>query len=233
MNYSSVKQRFPKSRPQLSKEYLAIYEEHYKNNRDGKGLTNFLSSYMESWAHKIISEKKNKSDKILEIGAGTLNHVKYEKNFNVYDVVEPFKNLFLDSLERTKVNNIYNSIFEIKNTQYDRIISIMTFEHLENLPEIVRKCKEILKKDGVMQIAIPCEGEFAFKLGWKLTTGLSFRFKYGLDYSKIMKHEHLNTQKEILIVLKNFFNIEKFQRSPFILPLKNLSFYSYIECKKN
>ena len=189
MNYSSVKQRFPKSRPQLSKEYLAIYEEHYKNNRDGKGLTNFLSSYMESWAHKIISEKKNKSDKILEIGAGTLNHVKYEKNFNVYDVVEPFKNLFLDSLERTKVNNIYNSIFEIKNTQYDRIISIMTFEHLENLPEIVRKCKEILKKDGVMQIAIPCEGEFAFKLGWKLTTGLSFRFKYGLDYSKIMKHE--------------------------------------------
>ena len=58
MNYSSVKQRFPKSRPQLSKEYLAIYEEHYKNNRDGKGLTNFLSSYMESWAHKIISEKK-------------------------------------------------------------------------------------------------------------------------------------------------------------------------------
>ena len=34
-----------------------------------------------------------------------------------------------------------------------------------------------------------------FKLGWKLTTGLGFRAKYGLDYSKIMSHEHLNSLK--------------------------------------
>ena len=83
-----------------------------------------------------------------------------------------------------------------------------------------------------MQVAIPCEGEFAFKLGWKLTTGLSFRLKYGLDYSKIMRHEHLNTQKEILVIIEKFFDIKKFQRSPFLLPFYNLSFYSYIECIK-
>ena len=232
MNYLKVKKKFPKSRPKLSEEYLKVYEEHYKDNRDGKGLTNFLSSYMESWAHKIISKKNFKSEKILEIGAGTLNHLKYEKNILLYDVVEPFKNLFINSNEKKKVNKFYDSIFQIKNKKYDRIISIMTFEHLENLPEVVKKCHELLKKDGIMQIAIPCEGEFAFKLGWKLTTSLSFKFKYGLNYSKIMAHEHLNTQKEILIIIKNFFNVSKLKRSPFILPLYNLSFYSYIECLK-
>ena len=130
------------------------------------------------------------------------------------------------------MNKFYDSIFQIKNKKYDRIISIMTFEHLENLPEVVKKCYELLKKDGIMQIAIPCEGEFAFKLGWKLTTSLSFKIKYGLNYSKIMEHEHLNTQKEILIIIKNFFNVSRFKRSQFILPLYNLSFYSYIECVK-
>ena len=232
MNYLKVKKKFPKSRPKLSEEYLKVYEEHYKDNRDGKGLTNFLSSYMESWAHKIISKKNFKSEKILEIGAGTLNHLKYEKDILLYDVVEPFKNLFINSNEKKKVNKFYDSIFQIKNKKYDRIISIMTFEHLENLPEVVKKCHELLKKDGIMQIAIPCEGEFAFKLGWKLTTSLSFKLKYGLNYSKIMAHEHLNTQKEILIIIKNFFNVSRFKRSPFILPLYNLSFYSYIECLK-
>ncbi len=232
MDYSIIEKKFPKTRPQLSKEYLKIYEEHYKDNRDGRGIANFLSSYMESWAHRIVSKTKIKSEKILEIGAGTLNHLKYEKGFNEYDVVEPFKSLFLKSPEKKNVSKFYDSIFEINKKNYDRIISIMTFEHLENLPEIVKKCNELLNKDGVMQIAIPCEGEFAFKLGWKLTTGIIFKLKYGLDYSKIMSHEHLNSQEEILIVIKNFFKIKRFIRSPFILPIKNLSFYSYIECNK-
>lgn len=232
MNYNSIYKNFPKSRKPLPESYLKIYEEHYKNNREGKGIFNFLSSWMESWAHKVVSKKKFENSKILEIGAGTLNHLKYEKNFSEYDIVEPFKNLFIDSSEKKKINEIFDSILDIKNKKYDRIISIMTFEHLENLPEVVKKCRELLKKDGLMQIAIPCEGELAFKLGWKLTTGLSFKLKYGLDYSTIMSHEHLNTQKEILTVLKNFFNILKFQRSPFFLPVYNLSFYSYIECSK-
>ena len=81
-------------------------------------------------------------------------------------------------------------------------------------------------------MAIPCEGEAAFKLGWQLTTALSFKIKYGLDYSKIMEHEHVNTQEEIKVILNNFFTIKKFKRSPFILPIKNFSFYCFFECEK-
>ena len=45
-------------------------------------------------AHKIISKKKFEKSKILEVGAGTLNHLKYEKSFSEYDIVEPFKKTF-------------------------------------------------------------------------------------------------------------------------------------------
>ena len=232
MDYNSIIKKFPKKRPILSEAYKKIYEIHYKDNREGKGFFNFLSSYLESWAHKIISKNNYNSKTILEIGAGTLNHLRFEKNYVEYEVVEPFKNLYKDSAELKNINKFYDCISQIDNKTYDRIISIMTFEHLENLPKIVKKCHQLLKDDGVLQIAIPCEGELAFKLGWSLTTAISFRLKYGLDYSKIMSHEHLNTQEEIIIVIKNFFKIKKFIRSPFILPIKNLSFYSFIECKK-
>ena len=55
---------------------------------------------MESWAHKIISKKKFEKNKILEVGAGTLNHLKYEKSFSEYDIVEPFKKLLMTTQKK-------------------------------------------------------------------------------------------------------------------------------------
>ena len=89
----------------------------------------------------------------------------------------------------------------------------------------------MLEKDGVLQVAIPCEGEFGFKLGWMITTGIAFRLKHNLKYSKLIEYEHVNTIDEILTILNNNFKITKFERSPFLLPVKNFSFYAYIECK--
>ena len=42
--------------------------------------------------------------------------------------------------------------------------------------------------------------------GWKMTTGLEFRLKHGLDYGLIMQHEHVNTAVEIEQVLEYFFS---------------------------
>jgi len=117
------------------------------------------------------------------------------------------------------------------NNKYDKIISIAVLEHLTDLPNEIQLCKKLLKDDGIFQVAIPCEGEFAFKLGWMLTTAISFKLKYKLDYSRIIEYEHVNTMNEIITILKHHFNIKKIKRSPFILPFKNLSFYAYLECE--
>ena len=168
-------------------------------------------------------------NEILELGAGNLNHIKYEKSFVNYDIIEPFKELYQNSINKKSIRNIYDSSSRIKY-KYDKIISIATLEHLIDLPTEIKRCKDLLKDDGVFQVAIPCEGEFAFKLGWMLTTALSFRIKYNLNYSKLIEYEHVNSIDEIITILNHHFRIVKFQRSPFILPIKNLSFYAYIEC---
>lgn len=227
-NFDEVKKKFPKNRTELDSRYKSIYEEHYKNNREGKGFFNYLSQNMESWMHRQISKKSGAH--ILEVGAGNLNHLNYEKNFKTYDVVEPFKILFHSSKNKKLVRNFFHSLSEI-NFKYDRIISIATLEHLLDLPEDIKLCSKLLNNNGILQVAIPCEGEAAFTIGWKLTTGIHFKIKYGLDYSKLMEHEHVNSLEEIMVILKNYFKITNFKRSFFILPLKNFSFYCYIECR--
>mgnify|MGYP001030150386 FL=1 len=226
--YQDLLKKFPKKRPILSQEYKDIYDQHYISNRGGNGFANLLSQKMESWMHKKTATISGKD--ILELGAGNLNHMKYEYSFENYDIVEPFSDLYKDSPDLTSVRNIFSSLSEVKN-KYDKIFSIATCEHLVDLPKEIILCKNLLKKDGTFQVAIPCEGELAFKLGWMLTTGIAFKYRHNLDYSKLIEYEHVNSISEIYTVLDNNFRIIKFKRSPFILPIKNFSFYAYIECK--
>tara|TARA_B100000035_G_C20944476_1_gene529062 strand:+ start:232 stop:945 length:714 start_codon:yes stop_codon:yes gene_type:complete len=228
-DYKNLLKKFPKIRPELNQEYKDIYKKYYALNRSGSGFANFLSQKMESWMHKKVASTLGKN--ILELGAGNLNHINYEKSYDSYDIVEPFSDLYKNNSQLTLIRNTFNSLEEInENNRYDKIVSVATLEHLVDLPREISICKKLLKKGGKFHVAIPCEGEFAFKFGWMLSTGLAFKLKYKLDYSKFMKYEHVNNINEIILVLKNNFKIMKFERSPFILPIKHLSFYAYIEC---
>jgi SAM-dependent methyltransferase len=218
----------------LPKEYKKIYKKVYKDNRDGTGLANFLSQKMETWGHKII-EKNNKFKKnirTLEIGAGNLNHLKFVKKIHKYDIIEPNNFFYKHSNEKKKINKIYKDISDINLKQkYDRIISVMVLEHILNLPKLLKSAKKILKKGGIFQASIPCQGELAFYLGWRFTTGLSFFLKYGLNWGKIMEYEHVNTLDEIFREIKKNFKNVVIKRSPlpFLIKTKHASFYAYIE----
>ena len=227
-NFDEIIKKFPKKRPDLEEKYKLIFDEWRLLNRNAVGTANTLAAILESWCHKEIAKDKFKGN-ILEIGAGTLNHVKYEKNFNTYDIIEPFEKAYKNSKYLSEISNIFTNYSEINN-KYKKIISIYTFEHMTNLPYEIIEIKKILDNNGSLHVAIPCEGEFAFKTGWKLTTGIAFKLKYKLDYSVIMKHEHINTFEEILILLKNYFKKVEVKRNPFILPIKNFSFYACIKC---
>ena len=191
--------KFPKTRPVLPKAYQDIYNQHYLDNREGNSAATGVAQKLEQWLHKKVAADAVKPPfkYSLEIGAGTLNQLKYE-HIGVYDIVEPFKELYKDSPELKKVNNVYADISEISlNNQYDRITSVATFEHILNLPEVVAKSCLLLNEDGVMRTAIPSEGGMLWKAAYTLTTGVEFKMKHGLNYETLMRHEHVNSAKEI------------------------------------
>ncbi len=222
---------FPKNRPPLPAEYQEIYAEQYKQNREGKSAATGLAQKMESWMHRKVAADvaRGPAKSTLEIGAGTLNHLQYEQNSDPYDIVEPFGYLFEASPFRERIRNIYDDITDIPDEQrYDRIISIAAFEHICNLPEVIARSSLLLSDGGCLRVAIPSEGTILWRLGYTLTTGLEFKRKYGLNYEVLMRHEHINTAKEIEHVLQYFFaNV----RSRVFGIAKSISFYQFYDCQ--
>jgi hypothetical protein len=221
---------FPKKRGELPLVFQRIYSEHYKKNREGQTRASFLAQKMEQWMHKKVANDVIKKSNLatLEIGAGTLNQLRYE-NTVPYDVVEPYAELYINSCYLNKVRSIYKNIDEIKgNCIYDRITSIATFEHILDLPDVVAKACCLLKTAGSFRVAIPNEGSWLWTLGWECTTGIEFKLKYNLNYGILMKHEHVNTADEIEGILKYLFRDVKASVFGFS---RRLAFYRFYECK--
>lgn len=219
---------YPKNRKELPEEYQKIYNQHYYENREGKTTISHVAQKMEGWMHKKIAQTAFYDKHTLDIGAGTLNQLKYEAVSEVYDIVEPFSELYQKSEYYDLITGFYTDISEIPNSKkYDRIISCASFEHICNLPEVVESCTNLLSENGVLCVAIPNEGRFLWKFAYKMTTGREFKKRFGLDYSVLMNYEHVNTADEIENVLKYYFiNVQQK-----LLGIgKDFSFYRYYQC---
>ncbi len=225
----SMFNNYPKTRSILSDAYQKIYAEHYKNNRDGATRASSVSQKMEEWLHKKVAQdlQDGKDKSTLEIGAGTLNQLLYEET-QPYDIIEPFTQLFEKSPLLPKIRHIYQDIDDINlDTQYDRITAIATFEHVLDLPKVVAKSAILLKENGTLRVSIPNEGTILWKLGYTLTTGIEFRLKYGLPYETLMRHEHVNSAKDVKEIVSYFFGNVK--DHSFGLN-RHLAFYRFFEC---
>ena len=227
-----VLQRFPKARPPLPAEIAAIYAQHYQSNREGGTAAASLSQRMEAWMHRQVAQDvlrpADANKTTLEIGAGTLNQLPYEPQVRHYDIVEPFAQLYQASADLGRIHRIFGSLDDVPaDARYQLITSVAVLEHICDLPRLVARAALLLAGDGVFRASIPNEGRWPWTLGWKLTTGLEFRLKYGVDYGLLMRHEHVNTADEIESVLSYLF--ERVTAKAFGLS-RGLSLYRYYQC---
>jgi hypothetical protein len=219
---------YPRCRPPLTDAHAKVYAEQYRINRDGETLADGAAQKLEQWMHKRVANLRG--GPVLELGAGTLNHLRFESGADPYDVVEPFTALYEGRTECEKVRAFYDSVQHVpESRRYGRIISVAVLEHLPDLPADVAKCALLLDEEGVFQAGIPSEGGFLWWLGWRFSTGLAYYLRTGLDYGMVMRHEHLNTAGEILEVVRYFFEDVKVARFP--TPFHDLSFYAYVEAR--
>lgn len=212
--------------------YQKIYNKFYLDYALSSTKSRQAALFLESWYHRKIASVNNvDSPIILEVGAGSLSHVVYEKSYEKYDIVEPKTFLWenADPRQKSRVSNYFASLELIPSgNQYSKIISIACLEHVNDLESHLQSIKGLLSPKGLFVVAIPAEGEFLWWLGWRLTTGLSFWIKYKLNYGVIMRHEHLNNAKEIIAALRKYFCIEKVHSFPF--SIKNCRLYITLTC---
>jgi hypothetical protein len=181
---------------------------------------------MEGWMHRRVATA-GRGARVLEIGAGTLNHLPFEHEAECYEVVEPFHELWTDSPQRDRVGRFYDDIANIDVARkYDRIISIAVLEHLTHLPWILARCGLLLADGGAFAAGIPSEGSLAWYSAWRFGTGAAYRLRTGLSYAPLMRHEHVNNAAEIEAAVRHFFRTVTRERFP--LPLFHLSTYTVL-----
>lgn len=221
---------YPRARPALPPENARIYIEEYRINRGATGRALYrVTASLESWMHRQVAAVTS-GVRVLDLGAGSLNHRQYESDSLTYDIVEPFTALYQSSPELARVNRIYPTIQDVPSAPaYDRIFSIAVLEHLENLPATIAACATRLTKDGIFQAGIPAEGGLAWGIAWRATTGISYRLRTGLPYTPVMRHEHINDATEVISIIQYFF--EDVQVRWFPLPARHLAFYGAIEAR--
>ncbi|MEW6074102.1 MAG: methyltransferase domain-containing protein [Planctomycetota bacterium] len=221
---------YPRTRPPLTPAHERIYVAEYRRNRRGGGVLLAAIHRLEDWMHRQIA-KGSSEDTVLEVGAGSLNHLRFEPRARHYDCVEPFRELLQDAPESKRVRSLYADIRDVPEaSRYDRILSIATLEHLEDLPGIVARAGLLLAEGGIFQAAIPTEGGLLWGLSWRMTTAVSYRLRTGLDYKSVMRHEHVNTAREIILVMRRLFAQVAISRFP--SPFHHLSFYTYLEARR-
>lgn len=217
----SLIQKYPKKRGILPKELKKKYDKIYFNNRN-----NFLSQLSERWLHLSINDRKLKN-KTLEVGAGTLNHLKYETTKH-YDVIEPKKFLYQNSIYKKLVNKFYKNISQTQNCYYDRIISCSVLPNITDLPDYLYTSSIKIKKNGYQQHSIPCEGYPMWNITWFFFSGILFKLKYGYSFKYYQKHDHINNFDEIVSLIDFFYKKVEIKFSyPFFN--KYLSFYANIK----
>ena len=220
--------QFPKIRAPLPDAYLALYEREYLANRTSGGFANKLARKLESWMHVRVRETATKrAEEILELGAGSLNHLAWEKDFSAYDIVEPFRKLLEASVNLHSIRRIYDHLSAIPpESQYDRILSVAVLEHMLDLPQEITLACMHLREDGVFCAGFPSEGSKLWEMAWRYGTGPAFRRRTGLDYAVMMRHEHVNTAEEIESCIRYFFRDVSIARFP--LPTRHLSLYTFL-----
>ena len=220
---------YPRSRPSLGPAHAAIYAEQYKLNREGGSVADGAAQKLEQWMHRKVAACDG--GPILELGAGTLNHLRFERGGEPYDIVEPFRQLYAGNPELARIRNAYDSVTEVPaDSRYRRIVSIAVLEHLTDLPRDLACAALRLDADGVFQAGIPSEGGFLWWLGWRGATGLAYFLRTGLDYGVVMRHEHVNKAKEIEALVRLLFAQVSVCRFP--TPFHQLSFYAYLEARR-
>lgn len=220
---------YPRARPPLPEAYRKLYVDEYRANRGGSNPVASLVQWLEGWMHRQVAARAQPGS-VLELGAGSLNHLPYE-TAEVYDVVEPFTALFEDSEHKPRVRRFHAALAEVAPEDvYDRILSVAVLEHLEDLPGEIARAALQLAPGGIFQAGIPCEGGLLWGLAWRLSTGVSFRLRNKLPYKPLMRHEHINAAREIEALVRHFFERVTVRRFP--LPGRHLSVYAYLHAEQ-
>lgn len=195
------------------------WDDHRKNFSVIYDEANYSGS-MQSWvmgkSHQMIENKFDKNvffDSVLEIGAGTGEHLKYVKHsFSSYTFSDS-DSLMLDyAKKKNKTLSNGKLSFDIQSGEklsypdgvFDRVIATHVLEHIYYPHIALREWCRVLKDGGTLSIVIPTDPGLAWRIGRMLGPRRNAVSK-GISYDYLMAREHVNSCINLIAILRHYF----------------------------
>ena len=186
-------------------------------------------SVIERFNHGCVSRFPIKDGSTtLEIGAGLGAHSKFEdltrQDYYCLEYRQEFCKELVKLFPASRV-----ACGDIERRQewpdgfFDRIVSIHVLEHLRNLPAALAEIRRLLKPDGYFDVVLPCEGGLAYSIARKISAERLFRRQFGMDYTPIIRNEHVSTLDEIAEELGRDFDVRARSFFPLRVPIRALN----------
>jgi SAM-dependent methyltransferase len=184
---------------------------------------------IERFNHGSVAKLPIKDGSVtLEVGAGLGAHSKFEDLTRQDYYCLEYRQEFCKELEKlfppSRVT--WGDIEQRQQWEdgfFDRIVTIHVLEHLRNLPAALLEIRRLLKPDGHFDVVLPCEGGLAYSLARKISAERLFRRRFGMDYTPIVRNEHVSRLEEVVHELQALFDVQTRSFFPLGIPISTFN----------
>jgi phosphatidylethanolamine/phosphatidyl-N-methylethanolamine N-methyltransferase len=212
------------------------YRARFSDVYDKSNYASTLQSTLMRAGHRLTEKRFQKRDhfaKVLEVGAGTGEHLGFlHHTFDQY-VLSDLDAKALD-VAKQKLNEKFGNklLYEIEsggklsyaNNSFDRLIATHVLEHIYQPHLALKEWARVLKNGGVLSILIPTDPGMAWRLGRHLGPRRN-ALAQGISYDYVMAREHVNSCSNLIALLRHYFPERTEAWWPFAIPSIDINLF--------
>lgn len=212
------------------------YRARFSDVYDESNYASPLQSAVMRASHQLTEKRFHKQDhfsKVLEIGAGTGEHLSFVRHsFDEYVLSD----LDVKTLEvaRRKLGDKFGSklSYEVQSGEklsyaddsFDRLIASHVLEHIYHPHLALKEWQRVVKNGGILSILIPTDPGVAWRLGRQLGPRKN-AIAQGIAYDYVMAREHVNSCNNLIALLRHYFPERTEAWWPFPIPSIDLNLF--------
>lgn len=205
-------------------EYSSVIMDMYEQTQKRS-----VGAIVNNAGYRVMEDIDMAGKRVLEIGPGNLEHIKYWQGKPDSYVVADIRQPLLDkAIERLEENDVRYSTallersdmgaLPFENGEFDIVVSFYSLEHLYPINPYIQGMLRVVKSGGLLVGAIPCEGGIAWGLGRYFTSRRWFLNNTKANPDKIICWEHPNFADQILLTLDSMLKKQSLVFWPLRLP---------------
>jgi ubiquinone/menaquinone biosynthesis C-methylase UbiE len=219
-------------------EYMAKWAKIYQQLNYNRGLAAWFLRKSHEWCEKAYTQKVN-FEKVLEVGAGTGEHIKHIKhNFSEYwltDANLPMLSQTTEKFASEKKGRILIQKEDAANLSFadgsfDRLIATHLLEHIPEPHKVLREWARVIKPGGILSLVLPCDPGLVWRFGRMFGPRKTFK-SAGIDYDYWMAREHINPINNLITFVQYYFPAIQEQWMPFRVPSMDINLFYIVHAK--